>query len=165
MEMRLGQLLVDGGVLTGSQVEDVLAEQAESGLPFGVIAEDRFGVDPASVEAAWARQYAALTRTVDPRHEVFDDRALLVVTRRQAWQFRVLPIRFDDRELMVATTQLHLRRALRFATHVIGLPVYFVMSDPEALGLALCRHFSLPGMTAESVLHGPENVADAFAAP
>jgi hypothetical protein len=66
---------------------------------------------------------------------------------------------------MVATTQVHLRRALRFATHVIGLPVYFVMSDPVALGLALRRHFPLPGLTPESVLHGPENVTDAFAAP
>jgi hypothetical protein len=151
MQVRLGQLLVDGGVLTNAQVGQVMERQHATGEPFGVICESLFKIDSQRIEEAWAIQYACLTRNVDPRVETVDQRALQLVTRRQAWQFRVLPIRFDGDELMIATTQQHLRRALRFATNVIGVPVYLVISSSESLGVALCRYYPFPGMTPRSV--------------
>jgi hypothetical protein len=154
-EIRLGQILVEGGVLSTDQVEDVLAVQERTGEPFGLLAERLFGVDPQTIEEAWASQYARLTRTVDPEIEAFDHGAAQLVTRRQAWQFRILPMRFEGRELLVATTQRHLRRALRFATNVIGLPVFFVIAEPLPLGRALCARYPLPGMTPESILEDP----------
>ena len=150
-EVRLGQLLVESEVLSNRQVDDIVAEQERTGEPFGLLAERLFGVDPQKIEDAWACQYAGLTRTVNPEVEVFDEHAVELVTRRQAWQFRILPLRFEGRELLIATTQVHLRRALRFATNIIGIPVFFVMADPMALGHALCTHYPLPGMTPESV--------------
>ena len=154
MELRLGDLLAESGVLTPQQVDLILAEQRETGEPFGVLAERSFGVDPAAIEAAWARQYASLTRTVNPEIEPLDPKAMELVTRRQCWQFRVLPMRFEPPELMLATTQLHLPRALRFASNVIGYPVFFVIAEPDTLGRALCKHFALPGMRPESVMDG-----------
>ncbi len=150
-EIRLGQLLVESGMLTEEQVGRVIAQQQETGEPFGVLAERLFGVAPEAIEDAWARQYVGLTRTVDPEVEVVEPRASELVTRRQAWQVRILPLRFEGRELVMATTQRHLRRALRFATNVIGVPVFFVMAEPHALGRALCARYPLPGMTPESV--------------
>ena len=151
MEVRIGQVLIDNGVLTSQQVEFILEEQQRTGEPFGVLSERLFHVDPETIEQAWATQYATLTRNVDPVTEVFDSQAMDMVTRRQAWQFRVLPIRFDDGELMLATTQLHLRRALRFATSVIGVPVFLVLCTADELGEGLCRHYPLAGMTPRSV--------------
>jgi hypothetical protein len=150
-ELRLGQLLVESGVLTGKQVDHIVTVQDSTGEPFGLLAERLFGVDPQKIEEAWAKQYAGLTRTVDPEVEVYDGAATGLVTRRQAWQFRILPLRFEGRELLIATTQQHLRRALRFATNVIGIPVFFVMAKPKALGLALCKRYPLPGMKPEMV--------------
>ncbi len=150
-EVRLGQLLVESGVLTGKQIDHIVTAQEKTGEPFGLLAERLFGVDPQRIEEAWAKQYAGLTRTVDPEVEVYDKDAAGLVTRRQAWQFRILPLRFEGRELLIATTQRHLRRALRFATNIIGIPVFFVMADPTALGRALCKRYPLPGMTPESV--------------
>ena len=43
-------------------------------------------------------------------------------------------VRFDGEELMIATTAAHLRKALRFATRVIGVPAYFVMSGQKSSG-------------------------------
>lgn len=151
MTVRLGEVLIASGVLTEEQVQMILHEQQEQRKPFGLLCEELCGVSPDSIEDAWANQYAKLTRTIDPTVEVFDKQALALVTRRQAWQFRILPIRFDDSELMIATSQHHLRRALRFANNVLGVPLYFVMTSPEALGDALCRHYPLPGMTAQSI--------------
>ena len=150
-EVRLGQLLIERGVLLKPQVAQILDTQEHTGAPFGLLAERLFGVDPERIEDAWAEQYAGMTRTVDPAVEVYDEQAATLVTRRQAWQFRILPLRLENRELIIATTQQHLRRALRFATNVIGVPVFFVMADPEALGRALCARYALPGMTPESV--------------
>ncbi len=156
-EVRLGQLLVEADVLTTQQVDDIVAQQQRTGEPFGLLAERLFGVDPRKIEDAWARQYAGLTRTVNLAIEVFDDQAAELVTRRQAWQFRIMPLRFEGRELLIATTQQHLRRALRFATNVIGIPVFFVMADPMDLGRALCARCPLPGMTPESVNDDPSS--------
>ncbi|HWB18942.1 MAG TPA: hypothetical protein VG711_01480 [Phycisphaerales bacterium] len=151
MELRLGQVLVEQGVLTEQQVDAVMAEQSQTGEPFGVLCEQLFDIDPSVIEEAWAEQYSTLTRRVRPEHETLDKRAMELVSRRQAWQFRVLPIRFDGNELMVATTREHLVRALRFATNVIRVPVYFVMCSEEELGNALSRHYPMPGMTPACV--------------
>jgi hypothetical protein len=151
MQVRLGEVLIERNVLTREQVDHVLEEQKRRGQPFGLICERLYGISPEEVEEAWSEQYARLTRKVDPRFESFDDRALNLVSRRQAWQFRVLPIRFDGDELIVATTRRHLRRALRFATKVIGVPVYLVIADPEPLGEAMCSHYPLAGMTSRSI--------------
>lgn len=151
MKLRLGQLLVESGILADWQVERVLQEQAVCGQPFGLICERLFHVDPEQVEHAWSRQYAGLTRQVDPRIEAVEPRAAASVTRRQAWQFRVMPLRFDGDELVMATTQQHLPRALRFANNVIGVPVYFVLASPAALGEALCQQYPMAGMTPSSI--------------
>ena len=150
-EARLGQLLIESGVLTAQQVDAVLEKQEATGEPFGLLAERLYGVHPEKIEEAWAEQYARLTRTVNPEVEVFDEEAGVLVTRRQAWQFRILPLRFEGRELLIVTTQRHLRRALRFATNVIGVPVFFVMAEPLSLGRALCERYALPGLTPESI--------------
>jgi hypothetical protein len=63
----------------------------------------------------------------------------------------VLPIRFDDRELMLATTRRHLRRALRFANNVLGVPVYLVLADALYLGEAIQRHYPMPGLSPRSI--------------
>lgn len=151
MQVRLGDVLVGRGVLTTSQLEEALRLQRVTHEPLGVICERHFHVEPEIIEQAWEVQYLHLTRRLDPRVETFEDRALDLVTRRQAWQFRVLPIRFDGEELMMATTARHLRRALRFATKFIGVPVFLVVADPLALGEALCRRYPLAGMTPQSI--------------
>ena len=148
---RIGEILVRRGVLTQQQVDQLLDYQQQTGRPLGWLAERHFGVAPAAIEEAWAEQYAGFARTIDPEFEVYADEAAQLVTRRQAWQFCFLPIRFDEGQLLVATTQQHLRRALRFATNVIGVPVFFVLAEPLALGQALCKRYPLPGLTPQSV--------------
>lgn len=151
MELRLGEVLAEQGVLSERQVDAIVRRQRDTGKPFGLLCEQMFHVPPQVIERAWAMQYASLTRNVDPAHEAMDPAALELVTRRQAWQFRVLPIRFEDRELMLATTRSQLRRALRFATNVLGVPVYLVLAESRALGEALCRHYPMPGMSPQAV--------------
>lgn len=147
MALRLGDLLVAKGVLTGPQRDSVLEYQRFTGRPFGELAERLYGVDQRVVEEAWAEQYATIAPRVDPRREQAEDAALALIDRRQAWQFRVLPLRFEDRELRVCTTQENLARALRFAGWKIQAPCYFVVGGALELGEALMRHYPMAGMS------------------
>ncbi len=151
MTIRLGDLLVKKGLMTPAQREAVLDYQRLTGRPFGELAEKLYGVREAAVEAAWAEQYASIARQLDPRTEAIDPEVLPLIDRRQAWQFRMLPLRYDAKELMVCTTALHLVRALKFAGWKIRAQCYFVLAEPLALGEALTRHYPMAGMSPEMV--------------
>jgi hypothetical protein len=151
MTLRLGDLLVNRGAMTGQQRDAVLEYQRLTGRPFGELAERLFGVGQAAVEQAWAEQYGSIARRIDPRSETFDPSALELIDRRQAWQFRILPVRFDAAELMVCSTQEHLVRALKFAGWKIQASCYFVLTDPLSLGEALMKHYPMAGMNPAAV--------------
>lgn len=152
MANRLGEILVARGVLTDEQVERILAEQSKRHRPFGLLAEQIFKVSAAEIESAWAEQYTSLTEHVDARSEKRDAEAMKLLTPRQAWQFRVMPLRFGDQgELIVVTTSEHLRRAFRFVSRVLERPALVLLTQPAMLGEALAREFPMPGLSAESV--------------
>lgn len=145
MRVRLGDLLVRRGALTPAQRDEILAQQRGTGRPFGAIAEERFGICPRDVEQAWAEQYAADAPTVDPSSEQPDPSALQLLDRREAWQFRIVPLRFDGPELMLATSAENLPRALRFVGWRLNCACFFVVAEPDALQRALERHYPFAG--------------------
>jgi hypothetical protein len=139
--MRLVQL----GTLTREQCDAVLREQRRSNRPFGVLAEKMFDVEPDALERAWAEQYAHIAERIEPASERYDLDVVQLVSKRQAWQFRVIPLRRDGQEVMVATSVEHLARALRFAYRHIGPSCYFVICEPDQLLASLERFYPMPG--------------------
>jgi type IV pilus assembly protein PilB len=158
MTIRLGDLLVRNGALTEAQRDSVLDYQRLTGRPFGELAERLFGVGQQAVEHAWAEQYGMIAQRVDPRTEATDAEVLSMIDRRQAWQFRLMPLRFEGPELMLCTTQDHLVRALKFAGWRIKSPSFMVLSDALALGEALMRHYPMAGMNP-GVVNGRLGIA------
>lgn len=146
MRVPIGELLMEQGVLSAEQCQAVLDRQQATHRPFGEIAEELFNVDGRSVERAWAAQYARITRWIDPVIEPMDPMVRDLVTRRQAWQFRVLPIGYDGGELMVCTTHDGLVRAMNFAVRQLPVTCYFVLSEPQSLADALMRVYPMDGM-------------------
>jgi hypothetical protein len=55
--IQIGQLLIEQGVLTPTQVDHILKVQKISHRPFGDLAERLFGISPQAVEDAWVQQY------------------------------------------------------------------------------------------------------------
>jgi hypothetical protein len=149
--VQLGELLVRHGSLTPQQRDEVLAAQRDRGGPFGALAEEMFGVHPSAVEAAWAEQFASFAPHIDPRSLTIPPRVLEVINRRQAWQFCLLPIESRGDELIACTTQDHLVRALKFAGWRLGHGCQFILADGLHLGEAMCRHYPMAGMTAQSM--------------
>lgn len=151
MAARLGDLLVAHGVLTPEQRDEILRVQTQSGRPFGVLAESLFGVAPGAVERAWAAQFETIAEWIDPRAAFVDPSAVALVTRRQAWQFGVLPMHFEGPDLAVCTTSTHLVRALRFCGWRVGKPCSIALAEPDALSEALQRHYPLAGLGPEAL--------------
>ncbi len=138
---KFGSLLVAQNLITNEQRLEILDYQLDCAKPFGVLAEKLFNVDPEAIERVWLMQYMAIAPRVDLTQTNIDKRYLGLVNKRQAWQFGVLPISFDDGCLMIATTKQKLARAHRFASRFIDLPFVFVIAEEADLDASLCQSY------------------------
>jgi MSHA biogenesis protein MshE len=149
--IRIGQLLVEQGVLSDTQVEHILKVQKESGRPFGDLAERLFGISPKAVEDAWVEQYTRTAGLIDLSEIEIEKDCLRLLNRRQAWQFHVLPTGRDPElgELNVATSPEGLVRAVNFATRALDEPVYFMLAERKQLREFLMKHYPVPEFLAQ----------------
>ena len=143
--IRIGQILIEQGVLCEQQVFEITQAQKKQQVPFGVLAERLFDVTMASIENAWVEQYHRFTGTMDLNQVEFDDQALRAINRRQAWQFEMLPVRFEQGgDLLVAASRKRLARAVTFATNRIEQVVYFRIVESDQLRHFLTKHYPMP---------------------
>ena len=149
MGIRLGELLVQHGALSADQRDEILAIQKSTQRPFGVIAEEHFGVLPGDVEQAWAAQYAMIAARIDPLSAEVDEHTLALVTKRQAWQFGLIPILEHDGEIEFATSMECLARALRFVGWRMPGLCTFGICDLHTLKLGLSMHYPFESMDSE----------------
>jgi Type II secretion system (T2SS), protein E, N-terminal domain len=142
---RLGDLLVSQGLLTPAQRDQVVRAQKRCGRPFGVLAEETFGLSARQIERAWVEQFAAITERVVPLREEVDKAARAMVNRRQAWQFRLVPLRMDGGELVLATTPGQVARTLRFAERSLQARCVIVLTEEGDLLDALEKWYPMAG--------------------
>jgi hypothetical protein len=145
----MGQLLVEQGVLTSTQVQQILEAQKTSHRPFGDLAERLFGVDPHAIEDAWVEQYLRTTGVVNLDEVRIDTDCLRLLNRRQAWQFHALPTNREGGDLGIATSPENLVRAVNFTSKKIDEPVYFLIAEREQLRDFLMRHYPVPNFIAQ----------------
>ena len=146
-QLKIGEVLVQQGVISADQVAEILEAQQTSGRPFGDLAERMFGVKPEDVEQAWITQYISYDTEIDLESQYIDTEVLKVINRRQAWQFRILPIRQHEEsgEIVAATSKEFLRRAVNFAWRQMRDPVYFMVTRRPQLEDFLMKHYPWPG--------------------
>ncbi len=145
----IGQILVEQGVLSAAQVDQILAQQKRSHRPFGDLAERMFGISPRAVEDAWVEQYVREAGVIDLDDQLIDEDFLRLINRRQAWQFHILPMSRTNDNLNIATSSEHLVRAVNFCSRRIEDPVMFVLAERQQLRDFLMRHYPVPQYLAE----------------
>lgn len=146
--IRIGELLVEQGVLDDRQVRHILHVQRSTGRPFGDLAERLFQVDPHVIEDAWVEQYVRMSGTIDLEEHEVDEQCLRTLNQRQAWQFHLLPLGREDSELHMATSPDNLVRAVNFVTHKIDEPVFLRIAEREQLRDFLMKHYPVPEFIA-----------------
>ena len=147
--IQIGQLLVEQGVLTETQVQHILKVQKQSHRPFGDLAERLFGINPRAIEDAWVEQYLRIAGVVDLNDYEMEVDALRLLNRRQAWQFHLLPMSRRDENLNVATSPDNLVRAVNFASRSIDEPVFFLIAERKQLREFLMKHYPVPSYIAQ----------------
>jgi hypothetical protein len=147
--IQIGQLLVEQGVLSESQVEHILKVQKMSHRPFGDLAERLFGIDAKAVEDAWVEQYVRMAGIVDLDEQQIDTDCLRMLNRRQAWQFHLLPLNREQQDLHMATSAQDLIRAVNFSGRKLDEPVNFMVAERDQLRDFLMKHYPVPEYLAK----------------
>lgn len=142
--IQIGQLLVQQGVLTERQVQHILQIQKVSHRPFGDLAERLFGVSPEAIEDAWVQQYVRTVGVVDLDEYDVDIDCLRLINRRQAWQFRILPMQQEEMGIQAATDASSLIRAVNFSTRRLDDAVCFLIAERQQLREFLMKHYPVP---------------------
>lgn len=150
--LRIGEILVEQGVLTEQQAFEIAQQQKRKHVPFGVLAEQMFDVTVHAIEEAWIEQYHRYTGTIDLTDQRFDEQALKQLNRRQAWQFELLPVHEEPTgELLLAAGRQRLARAVTFAVKQIDRPVFFRVAEREQLRGFLRTHYPMPEVSDQII--------------
>ncbi|MEM9416118.1 MAG: hypothetical protein AAGA29_11685 [Planctomycetota bacterium] len=142
----IGQIMIERGVLTAEQVDQVLASQAERYAPFGKLTETMFGIDEHTVNEAVADQVAGRTPFTKLCKERFDPEVLSLFTAREAWDTLVLPIRMEDGELLCATTVETLSSAIELMQGKPGLAYHFVLAEMRPIEEFIANLYAYEGV-------------------
>jgi type IV pilus assembly protein PilB len=134
---RIGQILVDLGFLTDEQLAIVLEEQEQQpGALLGRIAEDMQLITDEQLIQGLAEQMGM--QTVSLEDASFDEEVLQKISETMAQLYRVVPLRFDNDVLTVATCDpqnLTIQDELRtFLGHEIAMVVATERDVMSAIG-------------------------------
>lgn len=129
----IGNILVEQGVLTKQQVARALAAQHERETPLGRIAEVLFGVQRTHIIDALAEQVAMRAPEASLATETFDPQCLRMIAAKDAWDCLLLPIRWEDGELLCATTVETLPAAIELLQARLAHPFHFVIAEMRPL--------------------------------
>ena len=155
---RLGDFLVEQGWINREQLEEALAEQRRSGRRLGDVLVAKGFISRWQLQAALAAQLGV--RTWDLRA---DPPSPEVVRRIPDWiarRYQVLPVRQDDRRLVIAMADPTDLEALDQVRLVTGQEVEPVLADEAELRDAIGRIFGLLE-TAERATRGATEAARA----
>ncbi|MEM6749926.1 MAG: hypothetical protein AAGA57_05175 [Planctomycetota bacterium] len=157
--IRIGEILIEQGVLSEQQVFEIVQAQKKLHLPFGVLAEQMCDVTLESIENAWIEQYHRFTGTIDLDAQQFDDNALRLLSRRQAHQFEMIPVSFEPSgEVLVAASRRRLARAVTFSVARIDRMVYFRIAESDQLKAFLQKYYPMPEL-AEGLIEEARHMA------
>lgn len=149
-DVRIGEILIEKGVLSEQQVFEIVQAQRARGEPFGVLAERLFDVTVESIENAWVEQYCRQHDEIELDEQRIDTEVLHLINRRQAWQFEILPLRYETTgELLIAASRTRLARAVTFVANRLRPNTYFRIARSEQLREFLRKHYPMPEVSAE----------------
>lgn len=139
---RIGQLLSQAVPLSDHDLEEILQEQKVTRQRFGDAALALGMVQPQHVWDAWMQQLHITETTIDLAAMGVDSQALNALPGRVAAQFRVVPVRVNGHELVVACGQPLDETAKRTVQQHCKQNVLFAFAKPEHVDAAIARYYA-----------------------
>lgn len=129
----IGHILIEQGVLTPSQVDRALQVQAEREAPLGRIVEQLFGIERITIIEALAEQIVMRAPDASLATETFDPQCLRMIAANEAWDNLILPIRWEDGELLCATAVETLPGSIELLQQKLDCPFHFAIAEMRPL--------------------------------
>ena len=148
---RIGQIFVDLGFITDEQLVLLLEEQEQRpGTLLGKIAEEMGLINDEQLAQALGEQMGFQTFAL--ANAVMPDETIAQITDQMAQLYRVIPIRFRDNELTVATCDpqnLAIQDELRT---LLGFDIRIVVSTESDIIKTLAKYYSTSSESVESIV-------------
>ena len=140
---RIGELLSQLVTLSGHDVEEILHEQRTTQRRFGEIALSWGLCQPEHVWAAWCRQVSeANVEHVDLDRDGIDAQAVVLLDANVAKAFRVIPIRADGQEVVLACEAALTQRVKDELRDALRRHVKFVIASRRQIDSAIDAYYS-----------------------
>jgi type IV pilus assembly protein PilB len=154
---KLGEILVEEGLITREQLEEALLEQSRTDHLLGRILIDRKMVREADLMAALAKQIGY--RFVDLTEYQIDPTAAMLIPEQVARRHRSLPIGRDDDKLLVAMADPANLFAIDDIRTITGMEVKPVVATAADIEQAI-RRYSRTDQSVQEVVHEAAASAD-----
>src|SRR5438128_761414 len=135
---KLGQILVEEGLISPEQLEQVLLQQSRDDQPLGRILISRGMVKEADLVAALAKQIGF--RFVDLNEYIIEPNAAALVPEQVARRYRALPIGQEDGKLIVAMADPANLFALDDIRTLTGMEVQPVVATSSDIAAAIRKY-------------------------
>jgi type IV pilus assembly protein PilB len=121
MNAKLGQLLLDSGIITGKQLDEALAIQGKEGGRLGYHLVGINAISEQDLNQYLARQQSI--ETIDLDNIRISQDVLTLIPSEIAWRYEVIPIERGGRTLVVAMTDPHNLFAIDDLRFSLGMEV------------------------------------------
>jgi type IV pilus assembly protein PilB len=159
---KLGEILVDEGLITAEQLERALLEQSRTDQLLGRILIDLKMVKESDLMAALAKQIGF--RFVDLNDFTIDGSAAGLIPEQVARRYRALPIGYEDSRLLVAMADPANLFALDDIRTITGMDLQPVVATAADIESAIRKYSrmdeSVQKMASEASSAADEDIAD-----
>jgi hypothetical protein len=142
-QQRFGDVLRRFVPISRHDIEEVLQEQA--GEPahrkFGEIALSMGLCEPQHVWQAWCHQLSHHVERVNLAEIGIDSQATMHVSRAVAREYRAVPVRCLDEQIVIAVDEASHARAAKDLPGLIKMQMHFVIADSKQIDDALNQYY------------------------
>ena len=156
---RIGQILLDLGLIDDGQLQQMLEEQqarggellGKVGMSLGFFSEDQLGE---ALAEQWNTTFVTLyDRTIAPE-------VLKLVSEPMAQLYRVIPIELTGDRLTVATADPQKIQIADELRTFLGFDIHNVVATEQEIQKAIDKYYTAENESVESIVEGLENDAE-----
>jgi len=157
---RIGQILVDLGYIEEDQLELLLEEQQQQpGEKLGKIAEELGLITDEQLAQALAEQMNLQVVALNDETQLSEE-VLGLITETMAQLYRVIPVRYEDNTLTIATAEPQNLSVADELRTFLGYEIRLVVATEREIRIALDRYYNEASESVESIIGELEDDED-----
>ncbi|MCF6092695.1 Flp pilus assembly complex ATPase component TadA [Microaerobacter geothermalis] len=155
---RIGDILVESGIITDQQLKQALQEQKGSGMKLGDLLIDRgYITEQQLIEVL---EFQLGIPHVQLHRQKIDDKIINMIPDKIAKKHRVLPLRLENNKLIIAMSDPLDYYAIDDVRMSTGFQVEPVIASKEELNRAINRYYSLQETLDEVMQTIPKEIEE-----